>query len=255
MLKFLKHRRTLTSSLAPPKSGIDKDTILRKIAEVPFWWHHIELGYGIVTPGHCWECSYETQRLLLEKLDLPKDLSGKSVLDIGAWDGFFSFEAEKRGASKVLAIDKLYRMEKEGKSLDKGTKGFEIAKEILASKVEYKIMDVMDLSPESVGKFDIVLCLGVIYHLKDLIRALEKIASVTNEMVIIESLFMNKGGNVPIAQFVETKLHGDPTVWWIPNRACLEAMVRSVGFKKVQSTVWKKQIVGGEGRIIVKGHI
>jgi tRNA (mo5U34)-methyltransferase len=249
MVKFLKRiKRKHTPSLGPPKSGIDKETIMKKVAEIPFWWHNIELGYGIVTPGHYWNGRFDILQLLLEKLDLSKDLSGKSVIDIGAWDGFFSFEAEKRGASRVLAIDNFYRMEKEGKFLDMGNKGFEIAKEILASKVQYKIMDVLDLTPETVGMFDITLCLGVIYHVKNPILALEKVASITNEMVIIESCFINKGGNIPLAQFIKTEFQGDPTVWWIPNRACLEAMVRRVGFQKVQSVEWKK------GRIIVKGY-
>jgi len=254
MVKLLKAwKKAYTSSLAPPKSGMDKETILRMIAEVPFWWHHIELGYGIVTPGHWWNGRFDIQRLLLEKLDLPKDLRGKSVLDVGAWDGFFSFEVEKRGASRVLAIDNLYRMEKE-KFLDTGTKGFEIAKKILTSKVEYKVMDVCDLTPESVGKFDITLFLGVIYHLKNPVLALENIASVTDEMVIMESCSINKGGNIPLAEFVETEFQGDPTVWWIPNQACLEAMVRRVGFKKISSVKWRGGRISHMGRIIVKGY-
>lgn len=249
MIKFLKPvKRAFTPSLEQPKSGMDKETVLKKIAEVPFWWHHIELGYGIVTPGHYWGGNPEILPLLLEKLDLPKDMSGKSVIDIGAWDGYFSFAVEKRGASKVLAIDNLYRMVKEGKHLDKGTKPFEIAKEILASKVEYKIMDVYDLSQETVGKFDITLCLGVVYHLKNPLLALEKISSITNELVIIESEFINKWRNIPIAKFIETEFNKDPTCWWIPNKACLEAMVRSVGFRRVKSTIWQKN------RIIVKGY-
>lgn len=101
-------------------------------------------------------------------------------------------------------------MEKEGKFLDMGNKGFEIAKEILASKVEYKIMDVLDLTPETVGMFDITLCLGVIYHVKNPILALEKVASITNEMVIIESCFINKEGNIPLAQFIKTEFQRGP---------------------------------------------
>lgn len=248
MVKFFKCvKRTFTPSLAPPKSGLDKEAIMKRIEEVPFWWHHIELGYGIVTPGHCWGGRPDILCLLLEKLDLPNDLCGKSVVDIGAWDGFFSFEVEKRGASKVLAIDKCHRMFKEGQFLDARTKGFEIAKEILASKVEYKIMDVLDLTPD-IGTFDIALCLGLIYHLENPILALKKIASVTKEMVVIESEVLDKGGNIPLAQFIETVYHGDPTVWWIPNRACLEAMVCSVGFKRIHSLKWRRS------RIIVKGY-
>lgn len=74
---------------------MDKETIMKKVAEIPFWWHHIELGYGIVTPGHYWNGRFDILQLLLEKLDLSKDLSGKSVIDIGAWDGFSALKLKK----------------------------------------------------------------------------------------------------------------------------------------------------------------
>lgn len=117
-----------------------------------------------------------------------------------------------------------------------------------------EIMDILDLTPETVGMFDVTLCLGIIYYAKNPILALEKIASVTDEMVIIESCVINKGGNIPLAEFVETEFQGDPTVWWIPNQACLEAMVRRVGFKKISSVKWRGGRISHMGRIIVKGY-
>ena len=101
------------------------------------WWHKIDLGNGIVTPG------YDQSSTKLKKLKIPKDLSGKTVLDIGAWDGFFSFEAERRGAKRVLAIDS-FCWSGEGW----GTKaGFNLARKALGSKVEDREMEVLDISP------------------------------------------------------------------------------------------------------------
>ena len=114
------------------------------------WYHTIDLGHGITTPGS----DHTPARMGL--LGLPADLSGRSVLDIGAWDGAFSFEAERRGASRVMAVD-TFCWSGEGW----GTKvGFETARRILNSKVEDREVEVLNLSPETVGVFDLVLCLG-----------------------------------------------------------------------------------------------
>jgi tRNA (mo5U34)-methyltransferase len=226
-LKFRKY----TSPLDPPPSGMDKETVLKKIAEVPFWWHRIEVGYGIATPGHQRELTHPIgPKNYLEKIDLPEDLSGKSVLDIGAWDGLFSFEAEKRGAARVLAIDNFYRDKLEWTE----KQGFEVAKEILKSKVEFKKASVYDLCPEKFDMFDIVLFLGVFYHLRHPLLALEKIYSVTKEMLILETHYDPYHGNkkTPLALFYEGKeIHNDPTTWWGFNEAGLLAILRTAGFK------------------------
>ena len=220
----------------PPPSGLDKETILKKIAAVPFWWHYIELGHGVVTPGHQGgENNPGVSKKILDGINLPEDLSGKTVLDIGAFDGLFAFEAEKRGAARVLAIDNFNHLEKEGKHLERGFKPLQIAREILASKIEYKELDVMDISPASIGTFDVVLFLGVLYHLKNPFLALEKIASVTKELLIVESLCINKYNNEAVAWFFEKdEWKKDPTNWWGPNRKCIEAMTRAAGFKEVR---------------------
>jgi len=218
-------------SLEPPPSGIKRETVLRKMNQVPFWWHSIDLGYGIVTPGHQGGITHPTgTKNLLGNIKLPEDLKGKTVLDIGAWDGFFSFEAEKRGASKVLAIDNFYRDKLE----HTGSQGFEVAKEILKSNIEFKKASVYDLSPEKFGMFDIVLFLGVFYHLRDPILALERIFSVTKDMLIMETHYDPYHGdkNTPLAVFYENaEINKDPTTFWGFNKACLLAALRSVGFK------------------------
>lgn len=230
----------------PPKSGLSRETVLKKMALIPYWWHSIELGYGLVTPGHHGGIHHPSgDKALLENMRLaPDDLKGKTVLDIGAWDGFYSFEAEKRGATKIVAIDNFYRDELAWT----GNQGFEVAKDILASNVEFRKASVYDLSPETFGMFDIVFCLGVLYHLKYPFWGLEKIFSVTKEMLILESHYdPYRAGKVPLARFYGTT-DLDSTSWWGFNEACLLAVLRSVGFKKPET------IHRYADRIIIKAY-
>ena len=142
--------------------------IKKKVEQIK-WFHSIDLGNGIVTPG----TDNSTDKL--KTIKLPEDLSSKSVLDIGAWDGFFSFETERRGASRVVALDSF-----SWNGPGWGTKkGFELARRIFNSKVEDKEIEVLDISPETVGTFDVVLFLGVFYHFRHPLLALEKISKVS----------------------------------------------------------------------------
>jgi tRNA (mo5U34)-methyltransferase len=199
---------------------------------VGFWWHHIDLGHGIVTPGHQGASpGANATRETLDRIGLPADLSGKTVLDVGAWDGFFSFEVERRGAERVLATDR-YVWEHP----DYGMDGFLTAREILGSRVEHQVIDVFDIGPETVGTFDVTLFLGVFYHLKNPLLALERLAAVTRELIIVEShvepLYAQ---DVPLMRFYEgAELHGDPTNWWAPNPLCLQQAVRAAGFPRAE---------------------
>jgi tRNA (mo5U34)-methyltransferase len=190
------------------------------------WYHTIDLGHDIVTAG----ADNTPHRLPL--LGLPQSLAGKSVLDIGAWDGFFSFEAERRGASRVVASD-YYSWHGTGW----GTKaGFELARTALGSRVEDIDIDVMDLSPERVGTFDVVLFLGVLYHLPHPLLALERVASVTRDLLILETVVDMVGFARPAMAFYPGReLNNDPTNWWGPNPAAVHAMLASVGFRAVQT--------------------
>ena len=143
---------------------------LRTRADALRWYHRIKLGHGVITQG------VDNSPERLAKAHLPGDLSGRSVLDIGAWDGFFSFEAERRGASRVVAADH-YAWHGTGWGTGEGKAGFQLAREVLNSRVEDSDTDVMDLSPERVGSFDVVLFLGVLYHLPNPLLALERVAS------------------------------------------------------------------------------
>lgn len=192
------------------------------------WYHTIDLGNGIVTKG------VDDTPTKLTRIRLPADLTGKTVLDIGAWDGFFSFEAERRGAARVVAAD-YYSWHGTGWGTGQGKAGFELARTTLASHVEDIDVDVMALSPETVGgSFDVVLFLGVLYHLRDPLRALERVASVTGDLLILETVVDMLGLTRPAAAFYpDRELNNDPTNWWGPNPAAVEGMLRAVGFASV----------------------
>jgi tRNA (mo5U34)-methyltransferase len=202
-----------------------RDEIQAEAAKIK-WFHSIDLGQGIITQG------YDDSPNKLKALGIPEDLTGKTVLDIGAWDGFFSFEAERRGATRVLATD-FFCWGGGGW----GTKGgFEMARRTLNSKVEDCEIDVFDLSPDRIGTFDLVLFLGVLYHMRHPLLSLEKVASVTTEggMVIVEThVDMLDVKRPAIAFYPDRELNNDPTNWFGPNPAAVEGMLKSVGFKKV----------------------
>jgi len=196
------------------------------------WVHRIALPDGTVTPGD-WDTGAAMRRLRM-----PDDLSGKTVLDVGAWDGLYSFEAEKRGAQRVLATDHFC-----WSGTGWGSRaGFDLAHRLLRSRVEAQDIDIPHLSPESVGTFDVVLFLGVFYHLKEPLAALERVASVTSGMLILETLadltFMrqpawsfHRGRSQPFALYRHWRR--DPTTWFAPNEAAVVTMLEEVGFTKI----------------------
>jgi tRNA (mo5U34)-methyltransferase len=200
---------------------------LRKRVEALRWYHSLDLGDGVVTKG------VDNSRERLARLRLPEDLSGLSVLDIGSWDGFFAFEAERRGAARVVASDS-YAWHGLGWGTGQGKQGFELAREALRSRVEDANLDVMELSAERTGMFDVVLFLGVLYHLPNPLLALERVASVTKGLLILETVVDMIGIRRPAAAFYPgQELNGDPTNWWGPNHAAVSGMLRSVGFSRV----------------------
>jgi len=198
---------------------------LRKKVDAIKWFHLLDLGHGVITPG-----SRDPQKRI-PFLGLPEDLRGMSVLDIGAWDGAYSFEAERRGASRVLATD-YYCWSGPGW----GTKdGFNLARQALNSKVEDREIDVLDLSAEIIGTFDLVLFLGVFYHLRNPLLALEHVFSVTAKQLILETHVNALDYPRPAMVFYPgAELEGDETNWWGPNRSCVEALLSSVGFTEVR---------------------
>lgn len=199
-------------------------TDLRQQVQALPWYHVIELPGGVITPG------VDDPRDRLDLLEIPDDLSGVTVLDIGAWDGFFSFECERRGAERVVAADWwAWREAKRGSK-----RSFELARAALGSRVEDVEIRVEDLAPERVGTFDLVLFPGVLYHLRDPLLALEAVASVTNGRLILETHVDLTLRRRPAAAFYPSvELEGDHTNWWGPNAAAVEGMLHAVGFTDV----------------------
>ncbi|RIK36523.1 MAG: hypothetical protein DCC58_19155, partial [Chloroflexi bacterium] len=199
------------------------------------WYHTIDLGHGVVTPG-----LYD-HRPYLAHYALPDDLSGKSALDVGAASGFFAFELERRGA-RVTATElpewqahdfsPLYQ---HNQSIQQANRylhqPFEVARTALGSRVERRLLRVQDLSPETIGRFDIVFCGSLLVHLTDPIQALWRIASVTTERAIIATVIARNMQDQPVAQMTGFP-RGD--TWWVPTRRCLELMVASAGFAGVE---------------------
>jgi tRNA (mo5U34)-methyltransferase len=203
------------------------------VESVEHWYHRIEVAPGFITPG------VNDSQMVLEVLDLPADLSGLRVLDIGTRDGFFAFECERRGA-EVVAVDYMPPEET----------GFLVARELIGSKVEFTQCNVYDVSEERFGTFDLVLFLGVLYHLRDPMLALDRIWDVARGRVIVETqmiddaLLMESGEfkrmedispellGIPLMQFYpDAALNNDPTCVWAPNEACLGAMLTEAGFE------------------------
>ena len=223
----------------------DPQELRRRAAEIQ-WFHSMDLGHGVRVEGAT------DPALMVPKLHLP-DLRGKRVLDIGAWDGFMSFEAERRGAASVLATDSF-----SWHGAGWGTKdGFELARRALDSKVEDQEIDVTELSPEAVGgTFDVVLFLGVLYHMRDPVGALERVASVTRELAVVETEVGMLLHRRPAAFFYPgAELGDDPTNWWAPNPAAVIGMLRAVGFVHAE-VVWRRNLasrIGGWTKAKARG--
>ena len=200
-----------------------------RVAEFP-WHHSIDLGDGVVTPGgkSLAICNAEAC-LIFDRVDL----SGRTVLDIGAWNGAFSFEAKRRGAARVLATDSYCWSHPHLR----GRETFEIARSALGAEVDAREIDVADLSTEAVGEFDIVLYLGVFYHRYDAIEALAKAARLAKHALIVETHLELRDVDVPaIAFYPGSELANDPTNWWGPNEHCMKALLLGHGFKDIEMT-------------------
>jgi tRNA (mo5U34)-methyltransferase len=229
-----------------------------RVADVGFWWHSIDLGDGVVTPGAKSRTWLEAE---LARLELG-DLHGKSVLDIGAYDGFYSFAAERLGAERVVAFDQYvwsadmpgymrYRDEQMAAGLAvepvealpefwrpdelPGRRPFDLAHEALGSRVEVVVGDLLDYDLGKLGTFDVVLYLGVLYHVRHPLLALERLASVTRGTAIIETQaeVYRFSERLPLSRFIEgDELNHDPSNWWTFNAAALLSMCRAAGFER-----------------------
>jgi tRNA (mo5U34)-methyltransferase len=209
------------------------------------WYHTIELAPGVVTPG------LVDLRPLAPRL-LPDDLSGKRALDVGTFDGFWAFELERRGA-EVVAIDVETIDAAEWPPLRRATlttrmreldvelgRGFRLAAEALGSVARRTTCSVYDLSPEAVGgPVDVVFSGAILLHLRDPVRALERIRETLapgGELIVFEPFSVRETLLAPrrrVARFepLDTEFN-----WWQPNLSCLRAWPLAAGFADVRRT-------------------
>ena len=219
------------------------------------WFHSIDLGHGVTTKG------LSDQNATVTTSQLP-DFSGKTVLDIGAWDGYYSFLAERSGASRVVALDhyawgvdipareRYWNECRENGTLPDhardttdfwqpdlpGRRGFDFARATLSSKVEPVLADFTTADLGALGSFDIVLYLGVLYHMKEPLTCLERLGAVTRGVAVIETAALrvrNVAGSF-LKFHSGSDLNRDFGNWYQPNLEAIQALVLAAGFSKVE---------------------
>ena len=223
-------------------AGWTPERVSARAAELGPWFHNMRLQGSWTAPEH-FLGNYPWVKWRHYENIIPADLSGKTVLDIGCNGGFFSLEMKRRGAARVLGIDVDERYLAQAR----------FAAEVEGLDIEFRELSVYDVA--ALGeKFDIVFFIGVLYHLRhpllalDLVhdhvardmlvfqslqRGSEEIAKIEADYDFSESAVFDEPG-FPKMHFIEHRYSKDPTNWWLPNRACTEAMLRSAGFEIVQ---------------------
>lgn len=223
-------------------AGIAPEQIQKKISELGKWFHNMNLAGVQTAPDH-FLGDYPACKWQHFQASIPADLTNKTVLDIGCNGGFYSIEMKRRGASRVVSIDSDPAYLAQAR----------FAAQIAGVELELKQLDVYDVAALK-EKFDIVLFMGVLYHLRHPLLALDLLSEhVCKDTLVFQSLqrgskrvlplqenypfqetgIFNQDG-YPIMHFVEREYSDDWTNWWIPNRACVEAMLRSSGFEILQ---------------------
>jgi tRNA (mo5U34)-methyltransferase len=200
------------------------EVVRHQVEAEHYWFQRLEVLPGLFSPG--WS---DPAREKLPYYGLPDDLTGKRVLDIGCAEGFFSFEAERRGAREVIGID----------SFPESIRRFNLVKAARQSNASAFLMNVYDLEPRRLGTFDLVLFYGVFYHLKHPQLALERIRTVCTGDLLFQTYMLEEPSvkGTPWARYFPHGMmsgaageHFDPTVFWLFNSACCLAMLDYVGF-------------------------
>jgi len=219
----------------------DPDAIRRRVRELGDWFHNLDLAGVRTAPDH-FLGDYPNVKWRRFAHAIPADLSGKSVLDLGCNGGFYSIEMKRRGAARVVGADSDARYLAQAR----------FAAEVCGADVEFVQLDVYDVA--ALGeRFDVVLFMGVLYHLRHPLLALDLLHEhVVGDTLVFQSLLRGSSDVAEVARdypfserdlflredfprlcFIERAYAGDPTNWWFPNRACVEAMLRSSGFRIV----------------------
>jgi tRNA (mo5U34)-methyltransferase len=213
--------------------------IREAVDAVALWYHTIDLPGGVTTPG------WFDLRPMLERMPWP-DVRGKRCIDVGTYDGCLAFELERRGAAEVIATDiadhELWdwppSLRARGPETlaalagpEKG-RGFSVAQRALGSKVHRELINVYDISPERLGRFDVVMCGSLTLHLRDPLRALAAMHSIcagtmlSSEVIRIDP-FMARSRRA----LVELDGMSDLVQWWVPNAAGHIRMLEASGFE------------------------
>ncbi|MEI6351945.1 MAG: TIGR04290 family methyltransferase [Verrucomicrobiota bacterium] len=221
------------------KPELTREHIARRVTELGQWFHNLNLRGVQTAPDH-FLGDYPSVKWQRFAQAIPGDLRGKTVLDIGCNAGFYSIEMKRRGAARVVGID----------SDEEYLAQARFAAEVLGEEIEFRRLSVYDVG-ELREKFDLVLMMGVLYHLRYPLLALDRIREhAARDLLVFQSLQRGSPEVMPVeenydfweteiferpefprAYFIEHSYAGDPTNWWIPNRACVEAMLRSAGFR------------------------
>lgn len=214
------------------------EQIRQRIEELGDWFHNLDLGGVRTAPNH-FLGDYPQIKWQRFSGALPEDLHGKSVLDVGCNAGFYSIQMKRRGAARVVAID----------TDEKYLAQARFAAKVSNTEIEFRNLSVYQVA-ELHEQFDLVLFMGVLYHLRHPLLALDLLHEhVVGDLLVAQSLLRGSQNNMklpgdfpfweqevftnegfPRMYFVEHRFANDPTNWWIPNRACFEAMLRSAGF-------------------------
>jgi tRNA (mo5U34)-methyltransferase len=202
------------------------DAELQRRVDAHIWFHAIRFRPGVAAPGTKPESILNAEA---EALFAGVALEGRSVLDIGAWNGHFSFEAKRRGAGRVLATDSFtwnhahYR----------GRETIELGRAEFGLDIELRELEPTRIGPD-LGGFDVALFLGVFYHLLDPIAVLRRVRGVTRSLLLLETHQDAEDSERPQMVFYPgATLAQDHTNWWGPNIACMNELLRALGFVRV----------------------
>lgn len=221
-----------------PLIGLAPDDIRRRAAALGPWFHNIDLG-GVATAPEHFLGDYPAVKWRRFAHALPADLTGRTVLDIGCNGGFYAIEMKRRGAARVLGVD----------TDEDYLRQARFAVQVVGADIEFARLSVYDVAVLA-ERFDLVLFLGVLYHLRHPLLALDLIRDhVVRDLFVCQSMQRGDPAQATVAKdypfsetavfehpgfprlsFVEHRYAGDDTNWWIPNRACIAAMLRSAGF-------------------------
>ena len=218
---------------------LSTEQIRQRVEELGEWFHNLDLGGVKTAPDH-FLGDYPQIKWQQFSSAVPEDLTGKSVLDVGCNAGFYSIQMKRRGAARVVAIDTDEQYLEQAR----------FAAKISEAEIEFRKLSVYRVG-DLRERFDLVLFMGVLYHLRHPLLALELLHEhVVADLLVTQSLLRGARDNMDVPRdfpfweteifgrdefprmyFVEQRFANDPTNWWIPNRPCFEAMLRSAGFE------------------------